>query len=305
MSLFRACLALVAVLAAACGSPDEPPTAGPVVTVYTDLPAASQPDIEGAYRAATGRDVRVIAVNTVDLAGAIAGDEDAPPADVLFVSGVGALAALLDTDSLRPVPLTDSGAVESDPDGYWHAIGYVYDVIVTSGGATPGAYADLAGDDYRGRLCLRPGDSPRSIALVAWLIESLGERDAELVVRGWRFNLAGPVNETERDALEAVARGDCAVTVAASDTAQAFVSAGADVSIVVADDAFADPLALGVARHAKNADAARDFLAWALGAGRDALVPPAAVSETSGPASSTLAFRYEDALLLMERARYR
>ncbi len=54
-------------------------------------------------------------------------------------------------------------------------------------------YAALGDDIWRGKLCLSSSQVPGNRTLVAFLIRQYDLRDAEIVVRKWRANLATDV----------------------------------------------------------------------------------------------------------------
>jgi len=74
-------------------------------------------------------------------------------------------------------------------------------------------YEDLAQPQWRGRLCLRTSKKVYNQSLVAMLIAEHGEAKAEDIVKGWVANLAAPVFADDTKAMEAVASGQCDVTL--------------------------------------------------------------------------------------------
>jgi len=315
----------------------EAPAAGESLVLYSSLPHARTLAIAEAYREARGVTVNFLIEAAPDLVGTMAAKRHQPPADVLLVEGTGVLATAMDLDVLRPVRLQLPADIDpltpSDPDGYWYGLGYSADAIAlakqTSLPAAP-TYAGLAEAEFAGRLCMRRGHSDRNRALVAALLVTAGPREVELTVRGWRRNsLAVPVEGPESIAA-ALREGRCEAAIIGADRALTLglLSPGSPVNVYLptaeAGGAVLHAIAGGVSRHAGNPEAAAAFLEWLLEAPgqrvlhRDGGAFPASesiaapepllpftdgLSAHSSPASA--AFRYDDAVLLIERAGYR
>ncbi len=332
---FVACLAI-----AAC-SRDSPPAAtnnNSMIVLYASLPAERTAGVAKAYQEATGVLVNYMIDSDSVLIEKLVRKEHIPGADVLLVSGGGHLAQALDGDVLRPLvsaSLDDSiDAALRDPDGYWFGVGVRAELIVydqrSVDGADLGAYAELGEDNWRGKLCLQRGVSERSRSLIAALIAERGERDAELAVRGWRANLATSAFDEQRDLLLAVESGECAVAIAGSDEVAALVGEGLADNLrwhfppPAAGGTLQHITAAGVTRHANNAALATQFVEWlaspvgqrALHAGGgDYPVNPdvelrspldAWPRYSASPVdASRVAYLYQDAGRLAQRARYR
>jgi iron(III) transport system substrate-binding protein len=74
-------------------------------------------------------------------------------------------------------------------------------------------YEDLADPKWKGRLCLRTSKKVYNQSLVATLIARHGVDKAEQIVKGWVANLAAPPFSNDTKAMQAVAAGQCDVTV--------------------------------------------------------------------------------------------
>jgi iron(III) transport system substrate-binding protein len=319
------------------GAPGPATVNAPVaIVVYSALTQERTLAITDAYRQATGTTVNVLVEPGVELVASMARKEHYPGPDVVLLSGGGQLVAAMDADVLRPVRIdrseTGLDGVADDPDGYWHAIGVVADAIVYRADSVdeqaPGGYASLGEPGFAGKLCLRRGNDDRSRLLVASLIATLGARDAELAVRGWRSNLVASAFDSEAELVAALAAGQCTIGIAGTDSVSRYLDEYPDAELRVHLPAAADggtllhPAAAGVARHANDADAAQRFLTWLLTQeGQRVLhtrggefpviagVPgkPDAIAAEPVPASvmPQVLFSYADAIALIERARYR
>ena len=75
------------------------------------------------------------------------------------------------------------------------------------------SYEDLADPKWRGRLCLRTSKKVYNQSLVATLIAHHDVEKAEEIVKGWVANLAAEPFSNDTKALQAVAMGQCDVTI--------------------------------------------------------------------------------------------
>jgi iron(III) transport system substrate-binding protein len=186
----------------------------------------------------------------------------------------------------------------------------------------------LGDERWRERLCLSSSSLPENAVLVAFLIRRHGVRDAEIIVREWRANLATTVFPGDAELLEALADGRCGIGIVDSALLASF--AGVRTGLPVAAHWFSerantltDISAAAVTRHATQPDAAEALLEWlsrpgpnGLFAGRRFEFPAnpdaelaSAVESGSGrlpddTAYAELGFLLEEADLLVERARY-
>ncbi|MDP3422016.1 MAG: extracellular solute-binding protein, partial [Thiobacillus sp.] len=72
---------------------------------------------------------------------------------------------------------------------------------------------DLAHPKWKGRLCLRTSKKVYNQSLVAMMVHEHGEGKTENIVRGWVANLATSPFPDDTKAMEAVAAGQCDVTL--------------------------------------------------------------------------------------------
>jgi iron(III) transport system substrate-binding protein len=133
---------------------------------------------------------------------------------------------------------------------------------------------------------------------------------------------------TDAELIEAISTGQCAIGFAGSNALAAHISANADSQ--VAFHQFADPAGAvveasggGVSRHASNPEGAADLLVWLTSNAPNALYAaqghqfPANDASSAAPGIdpwreavseptplSDLAFLHDEAVLLVQRARY-
>lgn len=332
---------LASFILTSCGDrPAEPPAAagngGDMLVLYTALPAERMSRLAERYLEDTGVLVNYMVESDDVLIDKLVRKEHRPGADVLLISGASHLADAVDTDVLRPIsaqPLENAVAETlRDPDGYWFGVGHRAEVLAYDARSVQaeslGGYAGLAGDEWRGRLCLQRGSSERMRSIVAALIASMGERDAELVVRGWRANLATSVFDDQQELLQAIEDGTCAVGIVGSDQVAGLVQRGAAANTRVhfppadAGGTLQETIAAGVARHANDAALATAFVEWLVSADGQAALHeggtdyplagnmPAPLDAwpdySPSPVDAARAgYLRNEAQLLIERARYR
>ena len=112
----------------------------------------------------------------------IIANKGSPPADVLLTDNVADIWRAADQGALRPVSsqaLAGVQAVLKDPDGMWVAEEARFAAIAFSKSVKTvqvGDYASLAKSNARGQLCLTSPGLPVNRALIAMLIDELGER---------------------------------------------------------------------------------------------------------------------------------
>jgi iron(III) transport system substrate-binding protein len=321
--MLRAAVGLLAILCAACSADTEPDPAGPPpepIVVYASYADRNYlPMLFDAYTRQTGVPVIVRHADPDATVDDLIENKITPPADVLMTPTVRGVARAAEEGALRPI-LSDAvvrrvAAPLRDPDDYWVALTYRDAVIGFDpdrfGEAEVGAVAALADPKFRGQLCLSSATLATNRTVIAGLIDRLGMRDAEIVVRGWIANLASPVFETEEQLWRATAHGDCGVSLL-SNLGAAWVDNASEsaVWLTAPQPAYTDVEAVGIGRHARNPDGGRALIEWLLDEetlhrhAEMTLAQPA-TGAYSGPQNvGYAAARDDEALLLAERARY-
>jgi len=104
-----------------------------------------------------------------------------------------------------------------DPGNEWFGLSVRARTLVYHTGKVKPAdlstYEALASPKWKGRLCLRTSKKVYNQSLVAMMITEYGEGKTEDMVRGWVANLATPPFPDDTKAMEAVAAGQCDVTL--------------------------------------------------------------------------------------------
>ncbi len=316
----------------------DPADAGQVV-VYSTHGADIVKPVFDAYTAETGVKVFLVSGDFQDLAEKIHRTGRGPVAD-LFIADNGAdLWHAAEQNLFRPI--RSAVIIERlpqrlrDPEHLWVAFATRARTVVFNTDLASDAelksivdYASLTEEPWRDRLCLSSSKIAGNGSLIAMLISDKGVRAAELIVRGWRSNLAAPVFSDDGNLLQAVAAGRCVIGIADSSELARFLRENADAK--VAPFWFSDPGVLhvnatggGVTRHAQNPELAASLLEWLTSAAANALFAALTLEFPANPGSATdasiaawagfeanplhltdLGFLQEDAVKLAQRARY-
>ena len=222
-----------------------------------------------------------------------------PPADLLITRSVIDAWRAAEESALRPLFSEQVAASVPDwavdPEKLWFALAVEHAVIAYAG--EPPAVADvaeLADEAFAGQLCLSSSSLPTNRAVIAMLIDQMGIRPAELTVRAWIGNLAEHPFPTATELAAAISAGNCRVGILPAGIARQ-----AGLEIIEPATRYVDVQAVGVARHAHNPDGAVQLAEW--------LASRFSAAGNAGPGGKNVgvvAWRYEDAVKLAERARY-
>lgn len=291
--------ALIAtLLVAACDSADDGPPAQPVVVYTSPAQEARLAGAFAAFTAETGVPITLAVADDDSNVRNVIENRGTPPADVLITSSIIDIWRATDEGALRPLTATHFEkvpAVLRDPDGTWAAIGVHYAMIAAAtDDGMPDDYSDFATAELRGEICLSSSALPANRALIAMLIEDVGLKPAERMVRAWVRNLAASPYATEQKLIDALRSGVCRYGI---------VSGSADtdgLSTIAPNPLYLDVDAIGIARHANQAESAQALVQWML---KSTQLPE---PESSNGRNLGLAgWRDEDVRLLVERAGYR
>lgn len=310
-------------------SPAVPETRPEPVVIYAPYTDENYlPSLFAAFTRETGIRVTVRHRPEQQIVSEVIEKRGSPPADVLLTRSVHGVWQAADEGAL--LPLQSEKVTEHvpgwlrDPDGYWTATGFAtIDVVCNADDqADCGAiaqYEDLGSPGLRTRLCLASSTLGVNRTLIANLIADHGIRPAEIIVRGWIANLALPPYESERELLQAIEAGTCALGIVSSDAFHQF--GRPSVAAVWPQPGYLDLEVVGIGRHARSPRTARQFVEWLIGREAQAahhsasgLLPANPVVPSSlfeypqgeGRRNAGIAGAYEvDAVKLAERASWR
>ncbi len=248
----------------------------------------------------SGLSVTVVADDSATNTDRIISKQDSPQADVLITSNAIDIWRAADVGALRPIQRDALAVVPAqlkDPDGSWAAIGYrrlVIGVAREADRPLVSGFRDLGAQGLAGKLCLSSFALPANRALVGMLIEDLGIKPAERLVRNWVRNLAAAPFAGEAQLLAALERGDCEFGIVSEPPD------GTSIITVLPQPTYLQIDGVGISRHAENADAAQRLVDWMLSD-----YQPDELDDSVVQNAGIAGWRDEEARLLAERAGYR
>jgi len=263
----------------ASGDTPDPAAAGPrPVVVYSASNNAQIGPVLEAYTAETGIQINLVVDDYERLVARIERSGAGSVADLLIGANAGDLWDASEKDIYRPVysTLVADQIPERlrDAEKVWHALAgrariavYNRNLADASQVATVIDYGSLGDDSWRGKVCLSASGVQGNRSLIAFLIMNHGEREAELIVRGWQANLAAPVFRDDSELLQAIADGKCAIGIADSNDLALFARSRPGTPIAAqwfadGSPAYMDVTGAGVTRHAENPQGATALLEW-------------------------------------------
>jgi len=205
---------LIAVLALTAVSAEE-------VVVYSARNEQLIKPLFDAYTKETGVTVKFVTDKEGPLLARLKAEGANTPADMLMTVDAGNLWQASEEGLLRPIKsaalAANVPAHLRDPDNEWFGLSIRARTIIYNKDKVKPAdlstYEDLAGPKWKGRLCLRTSKKVYNQSLVAMMIHEYGEDKTEDIVKGWVNNLAAPPFPDDTKAMEAVAAGQCDVTL--------------------------------------------------------------------------------------------
>jgi len=228
------------------------------------------------YTKETGVDVKFTTADAAVLVTRLAAEGRNSPADILMTVDAGELWNAAERGLLKPVrsPVLERNVPQHlrDPQGRWFGFSQRARTIAYNPRKVDpkslSTYEALAGPEWKGRLCLRTSKKVYNQSLVAMMIKTLGEAQAERVVRGWVANLATDVFANDTALLEAIAAGQCDVGIVNSYYFGRIVRERPDFNARLfwanqgAGGVHVNISGAGVVATSRNAAAAQRFLEW-------------------------------------------
>lgn len=264
---------LIAALALSAVSANE-------VVVYSARNEQLIKPLFDAYTKETGVKVKFITDKEGPLLARLKAEGANTPADMLMTVDAGNLWQAAEEGLLRPVRTkalyVNVPAHLRDPDDQWYGLSIRARTIVYNKDRVKpselSTYEDLANPKWKGRLCLRTSKKVYNQSLVAMMIHEYGEKQTESIVRGWVENLAAPPFPDDTKAMEAVAAGQCDLTLVNTYYYGRLMEKNPNLPLGIfwpnqnlkAKDAgvHVNISGAGVTRHAKNPEGAIKLLEW-------------------------------------------
>ena len=228
------------------------------------------------YTQQTGVEIRYITDKAGPLLQRLKAEGRRTPADMLITVDAGNLwhaaenGVLAAVDS--PVLNANIPAKLRDPQGRWFGLSErARTIVYSSERVKPGeltTYEDLAGPQWKGRLCLRTSKKVYNQSLVATLIARHGEERAEQIVGGWVANLAAAPFSNDTKTMQAVLAGQCDVAIVNTYYFGRLQKQDPDVKLALfwpnqdSSGVHINVSGAGVTTHAKHPEAARRLLEW-------------------------------------------
>jgi iron(III) transport system substrate-binding protein len=233
-----------------------------------------------AYTRETGVEIKFITDKEGPLMARLKAEGKNTRADVLLTVDAGNLWQASEEGLLRPVK---SKVLEAnvpahlrDPDNEWFGLSVrARTMVYNTGKVKPGelsTYEDLASPKWKGRLCLRTSKKVYNQSLVAMMIHEYGEQKTEDMVRGWVANLATSPFPDDTKAMEAVAAGQCDVTIVNTYYFGRLMEKKPDLPLAIfwpnqnlknkSAGVHVNISGAGVTRHAKNPAGAQKLIEW-------------------------------------------
>ncbi len=192
------------------------------VNIYTTREVGLIKPLLDAYSAQSG--VKVNAVFVKDgLPERVLAEGANSPADILMTVDAGAIVDLQEKGVTQPISSAVlAGAVPAnlrEPAGHWFALSMRARVVYASKdrvNLTAVTYEDLAKPEWKGKVCIRAGQHPYNVALIAAMIAKDGEAKTEEWLKGVKANLARKAGGGDRDVARDILGNLCDIGIANS-----------------------------------------------------------------------------------------
>lgn len=268
---------LLAVLALAAAAL---PALAEEVVVYSARNEQLIKPLFDAYTRDTGVQVKFITDKEGPLMARLKAEGRNTPADVLLTVDAGNLWQASEEGLLRPIQSkilqANVPAHLRDPDNEWFGLSVRARTIVYNTGKVKPAdlstYEDLANPKWKGRLCLRTSKKVYNQSLVAMMVHEHGEDKTEDIVRGWVANLATSPFPDDTKAMEAVAAGQCDLTLVNTYYFGRLMEKNPTLPLAIfwpnqnlnnkAAGVHVNVSGAGVTRHARNPAGAQKLIEW-------------------------------------------
>ncbi|MFA6903124.1 MAG: extracellular solute-binding protein [Gallionellaceae bacterium] len=273
-------LKLAAQLAALLFTAAAIPALAEEVVVYSARNEQLIKPLFDAYTRDTGVQIKFITDKEGPLMERLKAEGKNTPADMLLTVDAGNLWQASNEGLLRPIKskalLSSVPSHLRDPGNQWFGLSVRARTLVYNTGKVKPAelstYADLADPKWKGRLCLRTSKKVYNQSLVAMMIIAHGEDKTEKVIRGWVANLATSPFPDDTKAMEAVAAGQCDVTLVNTYYYGRLMEKNPALPLAIfwpnqnlkdkTDGVHVNISGAGVTRYAKNPAGAQQLIEW-------------------------------------------
>lgn len=143
------------------------------------------------------------------------------PADVLMTADVGRLVSAADKGLAQvvdaPAIIGKIPANLRDAGNQWFGLtmrARVFYVSKTRVAQEKFTYEELTDAKWKGRICIRPGNHPYNLGLIAAMIARKGEAETKAWLQGLKENLAVKPSGNDREQAKGVFSGECDIGIA-------------------------------------------------------------------------------------------
>lgn len=244
------------------------------VTVYSARNEQLIKPLFDAFTKESGIEVKVLTDKEGPLLARLKAEGKNTPADLLITVDAGNLWQASQEGFLRPI---NSKALKAnipaylrDPKNEWFGLSVRARTIVynkkTVNPTQLSTYQNLASSAWKGKLCLRTSKKVYNQSLVASMIKKYGEKNTELVVRGWVANLATDVFADDTALINAIDAGQCQVGIVNTYYLARLQDKNPQLNVGLfwanqkAEGVHVNVSGAGVTRHAKNPIGAQKLL---------------------------------------------
>lgn len=221
MRVLRRVALAVPLLAAAGAAPALAQQGGGEVNLYSSRHYDTDRTLYDTFSRETGIRVRLIEGDADQLIERIRNEGANSPADVLITVDAARLARAKAAGVLQPIrsPTLESRvpAALRDPEGTWFGVSKRARVVMYDKQKGPpqglARWEDLADPRFRGQVCVRAGNHPYNVSLVASILAANGAEKTEEWARGVVANMARPPQGGDRDQFRAIPAGQCQLAI--------------------------------------------------------------------------------------------
>ena len=186
------------------------------VNLYTTRePGLIQPLID-VFTQETGTTVNTVFVKD-GLAERVVAEGANSPADILMTVDIGVLVDLVNQGVTQPVESAALAAAVPenlrDPNGHWFALSKRARVLYADKDLDLSSftYEQLADPAWQGKVCIRSGQHPYNVALIAAYLDHHGEAATKAWLEGVKANLARQAGGGDRDIARDILGGICEI----------------------------------------------------------------------------------------------
>ena len=195
--------------------PALPALASGSVNIYSYRQPELIAPLLSAFEEETGINTNVLFLDT-GLTERVKAEGQNSPVDVILTVDIGRLTDAKEAGITQPVFSEiiekDIPATYRDPEGNWFSLTKRGRVVYASKeriGDIAITYEDLADPKWKGAICIRDGQHPYNIALIASMIAHHGAEYTEEWLTGLKENLATRPNGNDRGQAKSIMSGEC------------------------------------------------------------------------------------------------